>query len=82
MDSALDAFDAGQHRERVHRRFHQVRKPVNQMRTCLCRKVPAGHEAQSQAEASRSDVSCERDVSTHGGVTTPSFGGVRTQMTK
>ena len=32
----------------------------------------------SQAEARRGDDSCERDVSTHGGVTTPSFGGIRT----
>ena len=46
-----------------------MRYSVNQMHTCLCREVPADHEAQSQAEARRSDDCCERDVSTDGSVT-------------
>ena len=61
-------------------RLDATTKSSDERHTCLCREVPTDHEAQSQAEARRSDDSCERDVSTHGSATTSSFGGMRAQM--
>ena len=56
-DAALDVLSAGtalareEQREKLHsnNRLHQTCRPVNQLRACLCREVPADHEAHSQS---------------------------------
>ena len=50
-----------QHKRREESKESSNQVHSNQIHSCLCREVPADHEAPSQAEAKRIDDSCEKE---------------------